>query len=167
MSSSSRWKMTSLSCWIKTGARRSPAANCCFQKPPVRCVNCRIRWKRQVTNCRLTCCASRMRPWRMTICILSIVWCSICKVSSIVLSAGDSNLSTCGLATIATYTNLSVLLSIWIKTASLLSGYVSRYKPILMNRGRWLTLMPIVCWICVTKRWRCATKKWPGSFRQI
>lgn len=61
---------------------------------------------------------------------------SICRANSTVLSAGASNPSTCGLATTATYTNLFVLRSIWIKTASLLSGYVSRYKPILMSRGR-------------------------------
>ncbi len=72
----------------------------------------------------------------MTICISSIVWCSICRANSIVLSVGASNPSTCGLATTATYTNLFVPRSIWIKTASLLSGYVSRYKPILMSRGR-------------------------------
>ena len=61
---------------------------------------------------------------------------SICRANSIVLSVGASNPSTCGLATTATYTNLFVPRSIWIKTASLLSGYVSRYKPILMSRGR-------------------------------
>ena len=32
-----------------------------LRKLPERCVNCRIRWKRQATNCRLICCAFRMR----------------------------------------------------------------------------------------------------------
>ena len=60
---------------------------------------------------------------------------TICRANSIVLSVGASNPSTCGLATTATYTNLFVPRSIADKTASLLSGYVSRYKPILMSRG--------------------------------
>lgn len=45
----------------KDCGRRFPAVNCCFRKLPGRCVNCRIRWKRQATNCRLICCAFRMR----------------------------------------------------------------------------------------------------------
>lgn len=72
----------------------------------------------------------------MTICISSIVWCSICRVNSIVLLVGVSNLSICGLVTIVTYINLFVSRSIWIKIAFLFSGYVSRYKFILMSRGR-------------------------------
>ncbi|MBO2025797.1 hypothetical protein J4733_19575 [Klebsiella pneumoniae] len=74
----------------KTGARRFPAVNCCCRKPPAPCANCRIRWMRQGISCRRTCCAFRTRPWRATISILSIGWCSICKASSTASSAGSA-----------------------------------------------------------------------------
>ena len=62
-----------------------------------------------------TCCAFRMRPWHMTICILSTVWSLICRASSIASLAGASNRLTCGSVTIVMYINLSVPPSIWIK----------------------------------------------------
>ncbi len=68
--------------------------------------------------------------------ILSIGWCSICKASSTASSAGVSRRLTCGSATTAMCTSLSVPLSIWIRTASSPSVCASRYRPILMNRGR-------------------------------
>jgi chromosome partition protein MukF len=87
-------------------------------------------------SCRRTCCAFRIRPWRATISILSTGWCSTCKASSTASSAGVSRRLTCGSATTATCTSLSVPLSIWIRTASSPSVCASRYRPILMNRGR-------------------------------
>ncbi len=68
--------------------------------------------------------------------ILSIGWCSICKASSTASSAGVSRRLTCGSATTAMCTSLSVPLSIWIRTASSPSVCASRCRPILMNRGR-------------------------------
>lgn len=76
------------------------------------------------------------RRWRTTICILSTVWCLICRASLTALSAGASSRSTCGSVTTATCINLSVPPSIWIRIASLLNVCASRYRPTSMRRGR-------------------------------
>lgn len=87
-------------------------------------------------SCRPTCCASRTRPSATWSWASSTSWCSICKASWIASSAGASRRSTCGSATIATYINLSVPLSIWIKTACSPNACASRCKPISTTRGR-------------------------------
>ncbi|MCS5961259.1 hypothetical protein LNP74_25475 [Klebsiella pneumoniae subsp. pneumoniae] len=121
----------------KTGARRFPAVNCCCRKPPAPCANCRIRWMRQGISCR----ANLLRIQDSTMArddlhfVDRLVF-DLQSASSTASSAGVSRRLTCGSATTAMCTSLSVPLSIWIRTASSPSVCASRYRPILMNRGR-------------------------------
>ncbi len=71
----------------------------------------------------------------MTICTLSIVWCSICKQTRPYYQLGPA------IHRLVDWLDRHV--HKFIRTAIdmdknrvLLSGYVSRYKPILMSRGR-------------------------------
>ena len=105
-----------------------------LSKPRAPCANCRIRWMRRATSCRPICCASGRNPRQRGLGFVDKLVFDR-RASWIASSVGVSRRSTCGSATIATYINLSVPLSIWIKTACSPNACASRCKPISTTLG--------------------------------